>query len=279
MTEPSVPLSPIPQSVSRDALLLPREQHFLHRGIVIKGVDYLEQKGILTHKDVTDLLDRLPEGYFRTVPLREIDFEPYKMYSIERNGKIIYAKENDIQSTDTIIARKRGVNHWNSKMEGDIVVPTDGKITIRIFSPLDWENKNDKQLDKNIALYSLAHELGHTIWNAIVYLPGIFEELHRLGIPFPCSEEAAKLLPFIEQWKLLPESALQRYIDYKDVFTIEHKSETIHLKSHLKPTIDDLAKQEDFATSYEHFLYWQNLQILDERRFILQEKIYNALKK
>lgn len=275
MTEPSVPSSPLPQSVSRDSPLLSHEQLFLHRGIVIKGVDYLEQQGILTRKDVTELIDRLPDRYFEQVPLGEIDFEPYKMFSIEREGKVIYVKEDELRPTDAIIARKRGVTRWNSKMEDDIALPTDGKMTVKVFSPLNWDNKEDKQYDKDTALYSLAHELGHTIWQAVVYLPGIIKELNRLGVPSPCSQNITNLLGLITEWKTLPESQLQRYLDYKDVFVRENKSDA---GGHLETTLDDLSKQEDFATSYEHFLYWRNLQNLDQQRFAIHKTIHDRIK-
>lgn len=275
MAEPTLPSSPVPQNITEDAPLLPCEQHFMHRGIVIKGVDFLEQQGILTRKDVTELINRLPDGYFEQVPLGEIDFEPYKMFSIEREGKVIYVKEDELHPTDAIIARKRGVTSWNSRMENNIIVPTDGKMTVRVFSPLNWNNKEDKQFDKDTALYSLAHELSHTIWQAVVYFPGIIKELNRVGISSPCSQNITNLLVFINEWKTLPESQLQRYLDYKDVFIRENKSDA---EGHLETTLDDLSKQEDFATSYEHFLYWRNLQNLDQQRFAIHKTIHDKIK-
>lgn len=79
----------------------------------------------------------------------------------------------------------------------------------------------------------------------------------------------------INEWKTLPESQLQRYLDYKDVFVRENKSDA---GGHLETTLDDLSKQEDFETSYEHFLYWRNLQNLDQQRFAIHKTIYDKIK-
>lgn len=239
------------------------EQPFVYKGIEINGIEHLEESGTLTRKDITDLIDRLPEAYFSKVPLGTINFEPYKMFSVERGGKVLYVKEEDMQATDTLIARKRAVTHWNSKMVDDVAVPTNGKMTIRIFSPVNWNGRNDRQLDHNTALYSLAHELGHTVWGAIIYGPGIFSELKRLGVPFPCSQDATKLLPLIEKWKSLPESTMERYVDYQKVFSREHESDST---GYLKSTLNDLSKEEDFTISCEHFIFWQNLQTIDAER-------------
>lgn len=129
MTEPVLTPSSISQIGVKDNPLLPPEQPFSYKGILVNGI---HEKSI-TRRDITNLLDRLPQGYFRAVPLGEIDFKPYKMFSVERDGKVIYTKEDGLKKTDNVIARKRGVTHWNSRMEDDIVVPTDGKMTIKIF--------------------------------------------------------------------------------------------------------------------------------------------------
>lgn len=277
MAETNIQLNPTPPDAIQQGLKdvsAPAEQSFIYKGIEINGIDQLEEHGTLTRQDVTDLIDRLPEAYFKKIPLGTINFEPYKMFSVERDGKVLYVKEADISPSDTIIARKRGVTHWNSKMVDTVAVPTDGKMTISIFSPINWDGRNDRHLDHNTALYSLAHELGHTVWGAIIYGPGIFGELQRLGVPLPCSQDAVKLLPLIEKWKSLPVSTMQRYQDYKDVFSREHDSDST---GYLKASLDELSNEEDFTISCEFYLFWQNLQNIDQQRHQVLQDVFQGL--
>lgn len=255
---------------------LPNEFSFSHKGIEIIGINFLEEKGILTRKDVTELIDGLPTGYFSEIPLGTINFLPYRLFSVERDGKILYIKDDELLTTDKIIARKRGNNRWNQKMVKNIAVPTDGKMTINIFSPENWDDKQDKQIDKNTALYALAHELGHTIWGTIIYGPGIFDNLKKMKVPIPCSTNAINYLPFIERWKNLQESTIKAYLDYKAIVAKEDKSDST---GYVERSLEVLFKEEDFAISYGHFLFWKNLANLDQQRFKINDELFNEMNK
>ncbi len=247
-----------------------------YRGIEIKGVDHLSSIGILTSQDVTDLLGKLPEGYFNHIPLGAIVFEPYKFYSARRDDEVIYTKEVDLLSTDEIIARKRGVTRWNRVIEDGVAVATDGKVTIHIFSPENWDDQQDIEQDRNTALYTLAHEIGHTIWQTIVYGKGMLGSLTERGISLPSQrlDTHVDYMAFIDDWMTLVESNLPRYSDYKDVFLQENQSDgtgTIHY------TDDELSRQEDFAIAHEYLLHWNNLAQLDATRNNILARLHEKL--
>lgn len=242
----------------------PFKDTFTHRGIEIEGVGALAERGVLLQGDVTAQIDKLPQRFFSDVPLGKIIFLPNSMFSIERDGQVIYIEENGLLPTDRVIARKRAVTGWNRELKDGAMVPTDGKMTIKIFSTDDWDGKADRQLDKDTALYALDHEFGHAIWGAIVYAPGIFDELDRRGIPLPSSRNASDLRDFIERWNSLPESSLPRYKDYREIFAQEHKNDATGYKER---SLEELSKEEDFGISLENYFYWENLQGMDSERF------------
>lgn len=256
-------------------IITPKEQEssFKYNGLEVKGVQLLHEKAILTQHDVTQLLDRLPEGYFQYVPVSSIIFEPYKMFSVIRNGQVIYAKDTELLPTDKIIARKRGETTWNGREENGQMVATDGKMKIQIFSPKNWDDKNDPQIDKDTGLYSLAHEIGHSSWGAIAIGPAIWEGMRGRGMTAPIIHpNINKLRVLINMWRDLPESRLERFHEYSVIFQQDAK-----IDRNSEEEMKQLTEEEDFAISHENYLYWQNLADQDPERFETLDTIYQIM--
>ncbi|MEI6690919.1 MAG: hypothetical protein WCL07_04195 [bacterium] len=134
-----------------------------HRGILISGLNALEQNHGLSRENIFLLIDQLPEHFADFTHLGQIIFEPETHYMIQRDGELMLAKESNVLATDKITRMVRGQTIWNSKLVNGDRLPSDGKQTITIYSA---KNRTDEK-PADVILYSTAHELGHTAYNAV----------------------------------------------------------------------------------------------------------------
>lgn len=237
---------------------------FLYKGVKVTGVDFLEKSGTLNKTDVVALLDKFPEGYYRFVPLGEIAFTPYQMFSVNRDGETKFVKDSEREPTDIVKRRLRGLSQWNLTFKNGVYRPTDGLMTAKIFSPVDWEGKPEGQTDKDIAMYTLSHEMGHSYWALMTTALGNFAYLYQHGLPLPREVSPVNWSAFTKAWAGLPENQLKRYQDYLPIFTEEMKRKEEGLDV---PSFEEVRPNEDFAVSCEHMYYWQDLQDQDPTRY------------
>jgi hypothetical protein len=246
-------------------------QETRYRGIRLAGLENLAANN-LELADVRQLLDRLPEKLWRYVPLAEINFTPFKFFSIEREGQTQYVREPDLMPTDEIIARKRGASHYLTDATGY----QDGRRGITVFSTQNWEDRHDPQLDKDTALYTMAHEIGHAIYVSIVKQESFNQLTRQRGLEPPLSGKTLGKFKFLIEniWANNPPSQLPRFLDYAPIVLREMKRTDEDMAD---VTDQNLLWEEDFAVSMEHFLYWQNLKEQDLNRHGQIEALLTAI--
>ncbi|MBP7774477.1 hypothetical protein KA078_01665 [Candidatus Woesebacteria bacterium] len=240
-----------------------------YRGVAIEGLDSLEAAGVTSREKVLALLDQLPAEYFALAQVDTIIFKSEAYFTVKRNDKIVVIPEHERQTTDVVVRRVRGITTFNSELIDGQRVATNGKQTITIYSSKNWGTENDE----DVALYTLAHELGHCTWNATVYAPTIARGLLKLGKIEHLETRCEQLRPIIEEWKKLPKSNLPRFVSYQDEFMQEKNREA----GTLEETELDLTLQEDFAVAHEYYLYWHTLMELDPDRDDLLAVAYQEM--
>lgn len=139
--------------------------HITYRGVAIEGLDSLEAAGVTSREEVFALINQLPEEYFTLAQVEKIIFTSEAYFTVKRNDTVVVIPEHERQTTDVVLRRARGMTTFNSELIDGQRLATNGKQTITIFSPKNW----GAEKDADVVLYSLAHEIGHSTWNAIVY--------------------------------------------------------------------------------------------------------------
>lgn len=241
-----------------------------YKGIAIEGLDFLEAAGVNSKEKILALLDQLPADYFTLAQVGKIIFKSEAYFTVKRNDGVVVVPERERQPADVVLRRARGVTTFNSELSDGQRLATDGKQTITIFSSKNWETENDA----DVALYTLAHEIGHCTWNAIVYAPAIARGLLGLGKIDHLDTRCERLRPLIEAWiEELPPNTLPRFLSYQNDFLQEKNREA----GTLVETELDLTQQEDFAVSHEYYLYWHTLTELDADRNDLLALTYEVM--